>query len=227
MNKTYRTLLLFSLPVLFVGNLLHASGWEFGLRAGVTRSKAAISRDLPFLTVKPNDEISASSFLTFFFSGDGFGIQPEIGYSVKGFAVMENDREEEISTKYKISYIEIPILLAYRFPLKGSLKPGLVFGPYFGFAQKVREVQTAFGNTERRELDDNLAKTDIGLVFGGNLQYRLGSVSILLSARYSLGFVNISKNIMDVSYDFEDDDTIKNRALTVSLGIAFAPSASR
>ena len=227
MNKTSRTLLLFSLPVLLAGNLLHASGWEFGIRAGVTRSKTAISRDLPFLTVESFDEISASSFLSFFFSRDGFGIQPEIGYSVKGFAVLETDQGEEISSKYKISYIEIPLLLTYRFPLKGRIKPGLVFGPYFGFAQKVREVQTAFGHTEKRVLDDNLKKTDIGLVFGGNLRYRLGSVSILLSARYCLGFVNISKNITDISYDFEDGDTIKNRALTVSLGIGFAPSASR
>ncbi len=227
MNKTCRKLLLFSLPVLLAGNVLSAAGWEFGLRAGVTRSKAAISRDLPFLTVEPIDEVSASSFLSFFFAGDGFGIQPEIGYSVKGFGVAETDRGEEIITEYKISYIEIPVLIAYRFPLKGRLKPGLVCGPYFGFAQKVREVQTAFGSTEKRDLDDNLAKTDIGLVFGGNIHYRLGSISILLSVRYSLGFVNISKNIMEVSYDFEEGDTIKNRALTVSLGIAFAPPASK
>ncbi len=227
MNRLLRPFLLSSLSVLFVGNLLHASGWEFGFRAGVARSKAAISRDLPFLTVKPIGEISASSFLSFFFSRDGFGIQPEIGYSVKGFAVMESDRGEEISTKYKISYIEIPVLLAYRFPLKGRLKPGLVCGPYFGFAQKVREVQTAFGNTEKRVMDDNLEKTDIGIVFGGNVRCRLGSMNILLSARYSVGFVNISKNIKDVSYDFEEGDTIKNRALTVSFGIAFIPSTSR
>lgn len=227
MNKTCRTLLLFSLPVLLAGNLLSASGWEFGIRTGLTRSKAAISRDLPFLTVEPLDEISFSSFLSFFFAGDGFGIQPEIGYSVKGFGVAETDRGEEIITEYKISYIEIPVLIAYRFPLKGRLKPGLVCGPYFGFAQKVREVQTAFGHTEKRELDDNLAKTDIGLVLGGNISCRLGSVSLELSVRYSLGFVNISKNIMEVSYDFEEGDTIKNRALTLSLGIAFTPSASR
>jgi len=226
-NKTCRTLLWLSLPVLLAGNLLSSSGWEFGLRAGVTRSKADISRNLPFLTVEPVDEITARSFIAFFFAGDGFGVQPEIGYSVKGFGVAETDRGEEIITEYKISYIEIPVLITYRSPLKGRLKPGLVCGPYFGFPQKVREVQTAFGSTEKRELDDNLAKTDIGLVLGGNVRYRLGSIGILLSARCSLGLVNISKNIMEVSYDFAEGDTIKNRSLTLSLGIAFAPSASR
>jgi len=68
---------------------------------------------------------------------------------------------------------------------------------------------------------------DLGLVFGGNVRYRLGSIDILLSVRYCLGFLNISKAITDVSYDFQENDTIKNRALTVSLGFGFIPSAYR
>jgi hypothetical protein len=155
------------------------------------------------------------------------GIQPEIHYSIKGFDVVEEDLGQEISSKYKISYIEIPVLIAYKFPLKGRLKPGLVLGPYLGFAHKVMEVQTAFGSTEKRELDDNLKKTDFGLVFGADFRYRLGFVNILLCVRYNLGLVNISRNIMEVSYNFGESDTIKNRALTVSLGVAFIPPASR
>jgi hypothetical protein len=167
------------------------------------------------------------SFVSLFFIGDRFGIQPEINYAVKGFDVLEEDIGQEISSKYKVSYVEIPVLIAYRIPLRGRFEPGLVFGPYFGFANKVMEVQAAFGTTEKRELDDNLKKMDMGLVFGGNIRYRLGAVNVLLSARYSLGLTNISKNIMDVSYDFRENDTIKNRALTVSLGIGFIPAASR
>jgi hypothetical protein len=140
---------------------------------------------------------------------------------------VEEDIGQEISSKYKISTIEIPVLISYRFPLRGRLKPGLVFGPYFGFAHKVKEVQTAFGETAKRELDDNLKKTDVGLVFGGNVRYRIGSIGIILSARYSLGLTNISKNIMEVAYDFLENDTIKNRAFTISLGVAFIPPASR
>jgi len=52
-------------------------------------------------------------------------------------------------------------------------------------------------------------------------------VNLLLSVRYSLGLVNISKNIMDMSYDFQENDTIKNRAFTLSLGVGFIPSACR
>ena len=213
MNKALRNALVLSVVILLVGNQIFASQWEWGLKAGIVRSKADFSKDLPYITVESLDAFSVGSFLSFFLIDDNFGIQPELNYSIKGFDVVEEDLGEKISSKYKISTIEIPVLLAYRFPLKGCFKPGLVFGPYVGFAHK--------------EMDDNLKKMDFGLVFGGNVRYRLGSINVLLSVRYSLGLVNISKNIMDVSYDFLEDDTIKNRAFTVSLGVSFIPRGYR
>ena len=213
--------------VLFIGNQIFASDWEWGIKTGIVRSKADFSIDLPYLTVESLNTFSVGTYISYFFLWDQLGIQPEVHYSIKGFDIVEQDRGQEISSQYRISYIEVPVLISYKFPLKGHIKPGLVFGPYFGFAQKVEEIQTAFGSTEKRELDDNLKKTDVGLVFGGNVRYRLGPVNVLLSVRYNLGLVNISKNIMDVAYDFGEDDWIKNRALTVSLGVAFIPPAYR
>lgn len=227
MKKTLgKTFVLYAF-ILLLGSLLFSSEWEFGLKAGVARSKAGFSRALPYITMEPLNELSFGPFLSCFFIGNQLGIQPEINYSIKGFDAVETDQGQKVSSKYKISYIEIPVLISYRFPLKGRIKPGLVFGPYFGFAHLVREVQTAFDNTEKRELDDNLKNMDVGLAFGGNVRYRLGSMNVLLSVRYSLGLINISKNITEVAYDFHGDDTIKNRAFAISLGIAFVPPASR
>ncbi|UCE39901.1 MAG: PorT family protein [Candidatus Aminicenantes bacterium] len=227
MKKRLRKALAFGVALLLVGSLIFASQWEWGLKGGIVRSKAGFSHDLPYITIENLNTFSIGSFLSFFFVKNQLGIQPEIHYAVKGFYVLEEDLGQEISSKYKISYVEIPVLIAYKLPVKGRIKPGLVFGPYLGFAHKVMEIQTAFGNTEKRELDNNLKQTDVGLVFGANVRYRLGSLNLLLSVRYSLGLVNISRNIMEVSYDFSENDTIKNRALTVSLGIAFIPPASR
>jgi hypothetical protein len=216
------------LCVLFMGSQVLASAqWEWGLKSGIVRSKAWFSSDLPFITLESLNSFSIGSYFSWFFIGDSFGIQPEINYTIKGFDVIEEDLGQKISSKYKISYFEVPFLLTYRIPLKGRFEPGLVFGPYVGFAQKAVEVQNAFGSTEKRELDDNLKKTDFGLVFGGNFRYRLGAVNILLSVRYSLGLVTISKNITDVSYDFREKDTIKNGALAISVGVGFVPSAYR
>jgi len=59
------------------------------------------------------------------------------------------------------------------------------------------------------------------MVFGGNVRYRLGRLILILSVRYNLGLVTISKNIQEVAYDFQSSDTIKNRAWSVRLGIGF------
>jgi hypothetical protein len=200
---------------------------EWGLTVGMMHSISAISRDLPGISWGPINEISYGSYLAFFFIGDQLGLQPEIHYSIKGFDARETDQGQDISSKYKISYIEIPLLLSYKLPLRGRIKPGLVIGPYFGFAHKVKEVQTIFGSNEERELGDNLKKTDVGLVFGGNVRYSLGRVTVILAARYSLGLVTISKNIQEVAYDFQSFDTIKNRTLSIRLGIGFNLTGSK
>jgi hypothetical protein len=219
--------LVLSMAILIAGSLGFASRWEWGFKTGFVRSQSHFSRDLPYAEVQSLNAFSIGAFLSNFFINDRLGIQPEIHYSVKGFDIIEEDLGEEISSRYKISYFEIPVLIAYRIPLRGRFMPGLVFGPYWGIAHKVTEVQTVFGNKEKRELDDNLKDTDVGLVFGGNLRYRIGSMDILLCVRYSLGFTSISKNIREVAYDFQSDDTIKNRALTLSIGLSFIPPVSR
>lgn len=227
MKKLIRNALVMSVVILFVGCPIFAAQWEWGLKSGFVRSKAEFSHDLPFITFDSLDALSVGVFFANFFIHDRLGIQPELNYTIKGFDVLEEDLGEKISSRYKISYFEIPVLITYRLPLKGRIKPGLVFGPYWGIANKATEVQAAFGKTEKRKLDDNLKDTDVGLVFGGNVRYGKGTLRILLSLRYCLGLTSISKNITKVSYDFRENDTIKNRAFTLSLGIAFIPRNSR
>ena len=214
-------IIIFGLLFLTVGNRLFSYDWELGFKTGIMRSKAELSRDLPGIQIGTINEFHIGSFLSFFFIKNQLGFQPEIHYSIKGFNVLEADFGQEISSKYKITYIEIPLLISYKFPLKGKIKPGIVFGPYLGFARKVMEVQTAFGETEKRRLDDNLEEMDAGFVIGGNIRYRLGHFSIMLDARYNLGLANISKDIMSVSYDFTESDTIKTRSMTLSIGVSF------
>lgn len=194
---------------------------ELGVRTGIARSHATISGFIPWLDFRHITEFSAGLFFSYDVIGDQLGFQPEISYVVRGFDAVEEDQGETISSRYKIHYIEIPLLITYKVPLKGRIKPGVAFGPYFGFPLKVMEVQTAFGETEKRELDDNLKKTDYGLVFGANVRYRFGTVSMILDFRFNLGLTNISKDITAIAYEFSEDDTIKNRSLAFTLGLGF------
>lgn len=194
---------------------------ETGVKFGFVRSQASVSRDIPEITWGSIHDISTGVYFSMDIIGGQWGLQAEVNFPIKGFDARETDRGEEISTEYKISYIEVPVLIYWRPHFKGKARPGLLIGPYFGFPRKVVEVLNAFGETEKRELDDNLEGRDNGIVFGGNVKYSTGSIVVLLDVRFSLGLNNISKDIEAVAYEFEEDDWIKNRAITVSLGVGF------
>jgi hypothetical protein len=199
---------------------------EPGVKLGLTGSHADISRDIPGITWGSINEFCAGFYFSVDIIGDQLGLQPELIYTTKGFDARETDQGEEVSSKYKIRYIEVPVLVYWKVPLKGRGRPGVFFGPYIGFAQKVMEVQTAFGKMEKRELGNNLKGQDFGLVFGGNVRYSIGSALLMLDIRYSLGLNNISQDVTDVAYEFREDDPIKNRALSITLGIGFNFSES-
>lgn len=219
MNR--RILFLFLLCATFLFLMSPIECQEVGIKFGLARSHADISQEIPGVTFRSMTDFSASIFLSLDLIGGQLGLQPEVNYTVKGFDAKEMDHSEEVSSKYKISYIEVPMLIYYKAPLKGKFKPGVFVGPFVGFAQKVMEVQTAFGETEKRELGDNLKGQDFGLIFGGNLRYRMRSLDLMLDVRYSIGFNNIAQDIMDVAYEFQEDDTIMNRSFVVSLGIGY------
>lgn len=219
MKKLLSILLLGCSCLSFSGSPLFSQ--ELGVRAGMVRSHANISGYIPWLSFDPINEFCAGVFLSVDIIGGQLGFQPEINYAVKGFDAVEEDLGETISSKYKIHYVEVPLLISYKIPLKGRIKPGVVLGPYFGFPLKVMEVQNAFGETVKRELDDNLKNTDFGLVFGANVRFRMGTVNLILDFRYNLGLTNISKDITEVAYEFVGEDTIKNRSLAFTLGFGF------
>lgn len=207
--------------VLCLSGLDPLCGQDLGVKFGLARSHANISQQIPGITYRAMNDIAAGIFLSMDIIDGQLGIQPEVNYIVKGFDVREIDQAEEVSSKYKISYIEVPVLIYYKPPLRGRVKPGVFVGSYVGFAQKVIEVQTAFDETEKRDLGDNLKGQDFGVLLGGNVRVRVRSLELLLDIRYSIGFNNISKDITEVAYEFRDDDTIKNRTIILSIGFAF------
>lgn len=219
MKKRFFLMCILGVVLFLFGGQLECQ--EPGLKLGFIRTQASVSRGIPGISWGPIHEFSAGLYLSVDIVGGQLGLQPEINFMAKGFDALENDQGEEVSSKYKISYIEIPVLVYWKLPFKGRLRPGFCFGPYFGIATKVMEVQTAFGETEKRKLGDNLKGRDFGLVFGGNIRYGLGSVVLMLDVRYSLGLSNISKDITAVAYEFQESDKIKNRALVLAFGVGF------
>jgi hypothetical protein len=200
---------------------LFSASTQLGIKAGILNVRTDISGELPGIELKSIMEFSGGAFLKLNFDSGRLGIQPEILYATKGFDARETHDGLEISSKYKITYFEIPILVSYRLFSGKKIESLLLLGPYFGFPGKVREIQTAGEQTEVRELGDNLKKMDFGVVIGFDIRYRLKSLYFILAARYNRGLSNISRDIQEVSYDLDEDDTIKNKSFSLMFGLAF------
>jgi hypothetical protein len=200
---------------------------QLGIKAGLTNAWTDFSGSLPGIQFNSITDFSLGAFMSFGILSNRFSLQPEIHYIQKGFDARETNQGEEISSVYKISYFEIQMLLTYKLSLKGSIKPIVVLGPYLAFPGKVREIQTAFGEREEREMDDNLKNLDTGVVLGFEIHYQQKTFHLILGGYYCLGLTNISRDIQAVSYDLNENDTIKNRSLSLRIGLAFNLSVKK
>ena len=194
---------------------------EIGFLGGFQLSKANLPESYLSMSYDTLAEFSFGIHLSSFFLKGRFGLRPEINYLTRGIKTRESAQGREVISRYKTSYVEIPILLIYRIPLVGRIEVRPLFGPYIGIPLKSKELQTAFGETNKRELGDNLKNPDIGLVLGMQMGYLMDKILMFLDVRFNLGILNISKDIQKVSYDFSQEDGFRNRSLSLSIGFAF------
>jgi len=135
-----------------------------------------------------------------------FDIQPEIMIALKGcgFDVPEGVDEDEY--KFKLTYIDVPVLARYNIPMEGNIKPAIFAGPYLGFLMSAKEGD--------EDIKDYLKSTDFGLVLGAGIDLKAGEKGTLaIDARYNLGLSNIN--------DSEDADDYKIKNSGFGLNIAY------
>lgn len=165
-------------------------------------------------------------------------IQPEAYFSMKGtngggtetYDYFGGTITETYDYTFKLNYLEIPVLLKYKIPTSGKLKPSLFLGPCVAFklsarligSYKYEETYVYPGDSGYYSYEENfdeevdaVERTDFGLVIGAGLDIEMGSGSLLIEARYNLGLSGLSK-FADAS-----DPGAKNAVFTLMLGIAF------
>jgi hypothetical protein len=144
-----------------------------------------------------------------------FAIQPEIYYLTHGGT---STFDADLSTyKYvdTYKYIHVPVLAKLRFMPDKKLTPVIFAGPAFDL---LLSANYKYYVDDVLEWDKNiksfLNKTNISVVFGGGLEYKLDKLRLILDVRYDLGLTNI---------DGSDDptDELKTRALLFMVGVGF------
>ncbi|MBO9561321.1 MAG: PorT family protein [Niastella sp.] len=168
-----------------------AQTFQLGIKGGVNVSNFT-GGNFENIDKKSLVGFHAGGFVSFFL-GDNFAIQPEVLFSSQGAKLKNAGNEQNL----KVSYINVPVMLKYRF--NGGFY--LEAGPQIGF--KVNE------KTDDMQIDDFAKSTDLSVA--GGLGFH-SSMGLGIGARYTAGLSKVG--------DFDAgniDPDFKNGVIQVSL----------
>lgn len=135
-------------------------------------------------------------------------------YSLKGYKIEGSlfDLEETDEEKLTVNYLEIPMNLAYKFPIKDNSSFFIQAGPYLGYALSGKSKSE--GLSEELDFgDQGMRRFDFGLGFGAGV----GFGALVTSLHYQLGLANL----FDITEVEIDNMNVKNRVFQVSVAYMF------
>lgn len=179
-----------------IGLLGIAQAQETTISAHPNKARFGIKGGLNFTNLYV-DEVDDTNILTSFNAGvfaefpitQGVAIVPELNFSRKGSEVENTILGETYKSKFKLSYLEIPVLLKLNIAENFSLHAG----PYFAYLldAKTDIVNESGSNVNTIDYDtDDFDKTDFGLSAGLGFDFD----NFGIGARYNYGLSDIDKN---------------------------------
>jgi len=164
----------------------------------------------------PIDFSSGNGFsiggLVAFAASPNVTIQPEFLYSRKkvtadlGIEALTAIAEGEIDT----DWFEIPVLAKLHGRRSEGVRPFALVGMTFSFLVNAEQSVSFMGMTETEDIKDELNSTDIGLSFGGGVDFLQSWGIFTVDARYTLGLRGLSP-----------EDSVKQDTFSVGGGVIF------
>lgn len=188
-----------------------------GIMAGVNYATVDQDPELGDVEFKYRLGLLAGGFLGYQVN-EVFSVEPQVLYSQKGTEVEGTGSNSTLEGSVKLSYIEVPLLLKFWFPVSNSqIRPFVFAGPVVAFELNCTlegEILSVTGSEDCEETSVVKTKsTDFGGTAGGGIEFRAGGQLVRVDARYTHGFTNIN--------DSGDNREIKNRAFAVTVGLGF------
>lgn len=134
---------------------------------------------------------------------DKIGFQPELLLSFQGDKNEDSFGGVDYKSTTKLSYLNIPLMLKYKFSDAFNFQVGPQVGLLMGAKVKVE----AGDDEVEEDIKDELSGTDFGLNFGFGYELESG---LLINARYNLGLSDIA--------DENDGDAVKNSVIQITVG---------
>ena len=200
------------------------------LTAGLALPSVAVAQDVPpirvgllggvnFSTLRGDDDEGLKT-RTGLLAGatvvkpfrNGLGLEIDALYSMKG-AKADEDGSSFVT---KVDYLEVPVMLRYDASSTGTVTPH--FGAGVSLAYQVRcKVEESSGSMSvsancselEDEQDITFKKFDVGIVAGAGVDFKSGSTTYTIGARYTFGLT-----------DLTDQANLRNRALQLFAGVA-------
>lgn len=149
----------------------------------------------------------------------GLKIQPELLYVQNGgkYGITLTGTEGQIlgtgDLKWKLNYIQIPVLARLEIPVLSAVLPTLMAGPAVNYLVSSSWEVDAGSNSSDGDLDDQVKSTDLSLIFGIGMKLGAGPAGVSIDLRYVHGLNNIN--------DVNEDVEIKNRSFQALAGFSF------
>jgi len=195
---------------------LPAAAQHFGIKGGVNLNRDSVSLGLP-IGSGPSDETTLVGGVAVDAEvWDQLRFQMEVLYQRRSTTItfLDSTGLPPIETEYRLDYFVVPLLLRYDLS-PGPFIPYAVAGTQLGFRFRAHAESRSAGNTRDDDVGDQFKRTDVALVVGGGVAYRIrGGVFLTGDLRYVHGLTNISENPTGA-------DEWKTRSLQIMGGVAF------
>lgn len=143
-----------------------------------------------------------------------FRIQAEALISQKGATYKWGVLGTAYETRYRLTYLEIPILARFDFENRIGAHPSLLIGPSIGIKLSARGESRTIGSASSGNID-NIRGIDPGIAVGGLVEMETSRGFITVECRYTLSLATISDN------DNGSDSDLKNSTGSIILGYRF------
>jgi hypothetical protein len=195
----------------FAQGTTDSSKLKFGFKGGVNFSNLY------------TEDVDSNNVLTGFNAGifaklpitELFAIQPELLYTTKGAKLTYNNSFVNGTSKFKLNYIELPVLLVVNLTNNFNIHAG----PYVAYlvdGKATNDSQGTLFDTENNLSNEDYNKFDTGLAVGVGFD----SDKIGFGVRYNYGLQKVGKerNFAGTNYTFPDGkNSVINLYLSYSI----------
>jgi len=204
MKKLMLSITIVSLFVLLLSSVSFSQiGFGRGIKGGLVTST--------FTGDDATDAMRRTGYIAGVFMNFGLGplgIQPEILYVMKGADFEDEEEGVPINVRFKIGYIEIPILAKLTISALPAFKLFVFGGPSVALLVSAKGETEIGSTTLEIDIKDDLKNFDVGLVLGVGV----GLSRLTFDVRYIMGSSSID--------DTGDEDDLKNSVLAATVGIS-------